>query len=109
MISSDSVKSVHVINVDYRDVAYRKSQLVFSIGKGVQADISIYDKSIDKMHAEILLIGGEFYIRDIGSKHGTYFLEQKPVTFDLNSYKNMNISIPNHIIDINLTNTMNKS
>ncbi|HXU68496.1 MAG TPA: GGDEF domain-containing protein [Polyangia bacterium] len=42
------------------------------IGRGQQADIQVIDEGISRRHAEIMHVGGEIVIRDLGSTNGTY-------------------------------------
>jgi sigma-B regulation protein RsbU (phosphoserine phosphatase) len=44
----------------------------FTIGRKSDRDLVIADPRISREHAEIVLVGGEYYIVDLGSKHGTY-------------------------------------
>ena len=84
MISSDSMKSIHIINVNTRKNSSKEKPLEFSVGRSKHNDIVIHDISVAREHAKIELINGEFYLSDINSGQGTYFLEQKPVIFNKN-------------------------
>jgi diguanylate cyclase (GGDEF)-like protein len=42
------------------------------IGRGQQADIQVIDEGISRRHAEIMHVGGDIVIRDLGSTNGTY-------------------------------------
>ena len=84
VISSDSMKSIHIINVNTRKNSSKEKPLEFSVGRSKHNDIVIHDISVAREHAKIELINGEFYLSDINSGQETYFLEQKPVIFNKN-------------------------
>ena len=42
------------------------------IGRSLQADITIEDITISRMHAEILIKNGKFYIKDLDARNGTF-------------------------------------
>jgi len=44
----------------------------FSVGRKVDKDLVIADPRVSRDHAQIVLEGGEFYLVDQGSKHGTF-------------------------------------
>jgi phosphoserine phosphatase RsbU/P len=44
----------------------------FSVGRKVDKDLMIADPRVSRDHAQIVLDGAEFYLVDLGSKHGTF-------------------------------------
>jgi pSer/pThr/pTyr-binding forkhead associated (FHA) protein len=44
---------------------------------GRQGHISISDPAVSKQHAELQVINGEVFIRDLGSTNGTYLVKNK--------------------------------
>jgi sigma-B regulation protein RsbU (phosphoserine phosphatase) len=44
----------------------------FSVGRKVDKDLVIADPRVSRDHAQIVLEGGEFFLVDQGSKHGTF-------------------------------------
>lgn len=41
-------------------------------GHGVECDIILPERQVSRQHAEIYLEGGRYFLRDLGSKNGTY-------------------------------------
>src|SRR5579872_5116049 len=44
----------------------------FTIGRRAEKNLVITDPMASRDHAEIVQMGGEYYLLDLGSKHGTY-------------------------------------
>ena len=44
----------------------------FTIGRRAEKHMVIADPMASRDHAEIVQMGGEYYLLDLGSKHGTY-------------------------------------
>lgn len=44
----------------------------FSIGRGDEADLTIYEKDVSRRHAEIFHTDDQLYLRDLGSTNGTF-------------------------------------
>ena len=44
----------------------------FTIGRRAEKDLVITDPMASRDHAEIVQMGGEYFLLDLGSKHGTY-------------------------------------
>ena len=54
--------------------------LVFTIGR--EGHIQIDDSTVSKKHAEIKIIQGKIYLRDLNSTNGTYlYLDKKLIRF----------------------------
>lgn len=45
---------------------------VLGVGRDDTEDIQIYDQGVSRKHAEIFRVGEMYFIRDLGSKNGTY-------------------------------------
>lgn len=102
-INCSSIKMVHIVDIDWRDKdMYRKHMVSFKIGSNTQNDIWVFDKSVDRSHAEITWVNGWFYLRDLDSKRGTFFLNQIPVVFNEFSAKEKIFYFPNHLIKMKL-------
>lgn len=99
-MNSQALKMVHIINVDHRDIVFRKSKIIFTLGRGNHNDICIYDKSVGRNHAVIELLNGQFYIKDVKSATGTYFLNQVPAVFGHNFIQELEIALPEHVVKI---------
>jgi pSer/pThr/pTyr-binding forkhead associated (FHA) protein len=50
-----------------------------SIGRGKDCELALFTDSASRRHAEVYTEGAEFYVRDLGSKNGTY-VNGEPVT-----------------------------
>lgn len=48
------------------------SDTPFTIGRGEDADLSLSDDSISRIHSTIIYENGKLYITDMESKNGTY-------------------------------------
>ncbi len=44
----------------------------FTIGRSATNDLVLSKMSISRAHAEVVVKGGEFFLQDLGSRHGTY-------------------------------------
>jgi phosphoserine phosphatase RsbU/P len=44
----------------------------FSVGRKVDKDLVIADPRVSRDHAQIMQEGGDFFLEDLGSKHGTF-------------------------------------
>src|SRR5579864_9738190 len=44
----------------------------FNVGRKVDKDLVIADPRVSRDHAQILQDGRDFYLQDLGSKHGTF-------------------------------------
>jgi len=54
--------------------------LVFTIGR--EGHIHLDDDTVSRLHAEIKIVGGKIYLRDLNSTNGTYLiLDKKHVSF----------------------------
>jgi len=53
-------------------------KLPFVIGRDVGVGLRLADEAVSRRHAQIVVLGEEFVIEDLGSKHGT-FLNGIPV------------------------------
>ncbi|MCG3115883.1 MAG: GGDEF domain-containing protein [Candidatus Manganitrophus sp. SA1] len=54
------------------------------IGRHREAEVWINDDSMSRKHAEILSKGGRLFLRDLGSKNGTYINDHKILEIELN-------------------------
>ena len=52
-----------------------------TIGRGVDADIRLSDKTVSKRHTQIMQRGNKYVLKDLGSKNGT-FLDGKRIIAD---------------------------
>ena len=54
------------------DLIFHSRELPIIIGRGEQADVSIDDRWISRVHCQLSAEGGRLFVRDLESKHGTY-------------------------------------
>ncbi len=45
---------------------------VIVVGRAVTSDLSIYDPTVSRRHAEVTLLNGSVSVKDVGSSNGTY-------------------------------------
>jgi hypothetical protein len=50
----------------------KRSVILGRGGHGVECDIVLPERQVSRQHAEIYLEGGRYFLRDLGSKNGTY-------------------------------------
>jgi hypothetical protein len=50
----------------------KRSVILGRGGHGVECDIVLPERQVSRQHAEIFLEGGRYFLRDLGSKNGTY-------------------------------------
>jgi pSer/pThr/pTyr-binding forkhead associated (FHA) protein len=48
-----------------------------TIGRDSDADIQILDRSASRFHSEVFPVGGMYFVRDLGSKNGTFINEDR--------------------------------
>ena len=54
----------------------RRFQRPLTIGRGAGCDLRIDDPSVDDCHAEIYPVGAQWWVRDLGSDHGTFLRDE---------------------------------
>ena len=70
MTSKPLPEVVFVQGGEQRSIAL--TRVPFTIGRKTDKDLVIADPRISRDHAEIVLQGGDFFLVDVGSRHGTY-------------------------------------
>src|ERR1700730_13132874 len=55
---------------DQKDIVLNRSP--FTVGRKVDKDLVIADPRVSRDHAQIMQEGQEFFLVDLGSKHGTF-------------------------------------
>ncbi|MCP3687741.1 MAG: FHA domain-containing protein [Gammaproteobacteria bacterium] len=53
---------------------------------GREGQICINDPTVSKQHAEIQIINGEIYLRDLGSTNGTFLVKNQRLVFFKEGY-----------------------
>ena len=61
------------MDVDISDEVKRMESRTYIIGR--EGHIYINDATVSKQHAEIQVINGEVYLRDLGSTNGTFLIK----------------------------------
>lgn len=72
-------KTIHIISIPELDPDEVHS---FSVGRESGVDYRITDISVSRFHAKISVVGGDFFIEDMGSKFGTSVLLQTPIKIE---------------------------
>ena len=49
----------------------------FTIGRGTENSLCLHDQSISRCHAEIIRLGKDFFLRDLGSTNGTFVNDER--------------------------------
>lgn len=57
------------------DISFAQRAFPIVIGRGNQADVSIEDRWVSRVHCQLDTIDGRLFLRDLESKHGTYVNE----------------------------------
>jgi two-component system NtrC family sensor kinase len=70
-----------------------------SIGRSPDADIVLYDERSSRMHCGIRLWEGDFYVKDLQSKNGTYLNEERIEMSKLNSGDVIRIGASKIVVD----------
>ncbi|MFQ5484552.1 MAG: FHA domain-containing protein, partial [Desulfobacterales bacterium] len=69
--SNPPVISVHIEKGDTEKIDYHFSE-PFRIGRDNSCHLQISDHMVSRFHAEILFIGGRWWIQDLQSANGTF-------------------------------------
>ena len=67
-------KTIHVVRISESEALTGKKEKSFFVGRGNTVDIRITDISVSRVHSEIKLVNGEFYLNDKDAKFGTLVL-----------------------------------
>lgn len=78
-VNSLKYKTIHILSVDKRDIAYKNKYMEFTIGGDSVCDVRMTSKYISPIQAKIIIRDGSFYINDWDSKFGTYIELNKPI------------------------------
>ena len=70
------------------------------MGRGNSVDIRITDISVSRVHSELKLINGEFYLKDKDAKFGTLVLMKDPVSLPVTEKQMLGIQIGKHLLRI---------
>jgi pSer/pThr/pTyr-binding forkhead associated (FHA) protein len=65
------------LNSDGKQMEIELSSKVLVMGRSLEADICIPDDLISRFHCEVRLWDGEYVIKDLKSRNGTFLNEQK--------------------------------
>lgn len=57
---------------DGDSVMYELGEKPLTVGRSPEADIVVYDERVSRVHCGIRLWDGEFYLKDLKSKNGTF-------------------------------------
>ena len=57
------------------DMSFAERALPIIIGRGKQADVSIDDRWVSRVHCQLEALDGRLFLRDLESKHGTHVNE----------------------------------
>lgn len=60
-----------------KGAVYTLQGQVITIGRDTEAHIQIMDQGVSRQHAEIFSVGEMYFIRDLGSRNGTYVNEER--------------------------------
>jgi len=76
-----------------RKIAVEKDSMIIGRGgAGLECDITIPERQVSRQHAVIYREHGQYFVRDLGSKNGTY-LNGQPVSETVELYDNDTIQI----------------
>ena len=75
-----------------------KKEKSFFVGRGNTVDIRITDISVSRVHSEIKLVNGEFYLSDKDAKFGTLVLIQEPISLPITEKQTLGIQIGKHFL-----------
>jgi len=53
------------------------SSVITTIGRHADSDIALDDITVSRRHCEVLIDGGRFVVRDVGSLNGTYINQKR--------------------------------
>ena len=71
------MSKIRIRNGPYAGRETTLSEASVTIGRDTDADIQILDRSASRFHSEVFPVGGMFFVRDLGSKNGTYINEDR--------------------------------
>jgi pSer/pThr/pTyr-binding forkhead associated (FHA) protein len=65
------------INADGKQVEMELGPKALSIGRTPEADIILDDEKVSRMHCEVRLWDGEYVVKDLKSRNGTFINEKR--------------------------------
>lgn len=71
------MSKIRIRNGPYANREVTLNDVAVTIGRDVEAGMPILDRSASRFHAEVLPVGGMFFVRDLDSKNGTYINTDK--------------------------------
>ena len=71
------MSKIRIRNGPYANREVTLGEAAVTIGRDAEAGMPILDRSASRFHAEVLPVGGMFYVRDLDSKNGTYINTDK--------------------------------
>ncbi|RME03727.1 MAG: FHA domain-containing protein [Planctomycetota bacterium] len=69
--------SIRIKNGPNAGMRFEIKEDVLGIGRDDEEDIQIFDQGVSRRHAEIFRVGEMYFIRDLGSKNGTFVNGEK--------------------------------
>ncbi|RME77979.1 MAG: FHA domain-containing protein, partial [Planctomycetota bacterium] len=69
--------AIYIRNGPNKGMYFKIEDEVLGVGRDDSEDIQIFDQGVSRKHAEIFRVGEMYFIRDLGSKNGTYVNGEK--------------------------------
>lgn len=90
LVCQDSLAAPRDIVVD---------QFPFDLGRGVDVSLRIDDRWLSRRHCRLELCGEELFVRDLGSRHGTFVNGQRVTECRLNPGDRLSIGLSHFVVE----------
>jgi CheY-like chemotaxis protein/tetratricopeptide (TPR) repeat protein len=105
-----SVRGEFNLKMDGVEKVYAIDSARFTLGRGTENSLTAADQTVSRVHAEIIRLGNNFLLRDLGSRNGT-FVNGERISEQVLSHQdtvrlgNVGPELTFHLVDVNQAHT----